>query len=168
MAQSAISQHTAALAGIPSQPTAADKSQPTLKPGFRLVPALIGTRKASHTAWIPCPSWCVEDHTAEPYQLEDITHASKSEDVGISSFLKPNGDLLMFAMLQADPAATDSRLRQAHIAVEAGDMPEYHTPEMAEALADDLIAFASSLRHLARAARLHNASQGAELRGEAV
>ena len=88
--------------------------------------------------------------------FEDITHTSKSEDVGISSFLKPDGSLLMFAMLQADPGSTDERLRKAHIGIETGDMPEYHTPEMAEAFADDLAAFATSLRHLARAARLHN------------
>ena len=101
MAQSAISQHVAAcIGGIPSQPTAAAKSEPAIKPGFRLVPALIGTRKSAQIAHIECPLWCVEDHTAEPYQLEDIVHSSKSEDVGISSFLKQDGSLLMYAMLQ--------------------------------------------------------------------
>ena len=137
---------------------------PEPKPGHRLVPALIGTRKSAHTVWIECPTWCVEDHAGTPTMLEDITHTSKSEDVGISSFLKPDGSLLMYAMLQADPASSDERLRQAHIGIEAGDMPEYHTPDMAEAFADDLIAFASQIRQLARAARLHNASQGEGLR----
>jgi len=132
------------------------------KPGYRLVPALIGTRKSSHPAWIPCPSWCVERHDQDPTMLEDITHTSKSEDVGITSFLKPNGDLLMYAMLQADPAATDERLRQAHIGIETGGLPDYHTPEMAEAFADDLIAFALRVRGLARTARLHNEAAQAQ------
>lgn len=157
MAHHAISQHIAAcLPSIPSQPTAANQSQPAIKPGFRLVPALIGTRKSAHTAWIECPVWCIEDHTDEPTMLEDVMHTSKSEDVGISSFLKQDGSLLMYAMLQADPAATDERLRRAHIGIETGGVPDYHTPEMAEAFADDLIAFASQVRQLARAARRHN------------
>lgn len=129
---------------------------PAMKPGHRLVPALIGTHKNASPAWIPCPMWCVEDHASAPTMLEDITHTSKPEDVGISSFLKQDGSLLMYAMLQADPASTDPRLRQAHISIETGDMPEYHTPEMAEAFADDLIAFALQVRSLARTARLHN------------
>lgn len=133
-----------------------------VKPRHRLVPALIGTWKSAHVVPIECPQWCVEDHTAEPALFEDVTHTSKSEDVGISSFLKPNGDLLMYAMLQADPASDDPRLRQAHIGIETGDMPDYHTPEMAEAFADDLIAFALQLRGLARTARLHNAATEAE------
>lgn len=157
MAQSAISQHAAACIGaIPQQPTAAVKAQPTVKPGHRLVPALIGTVKIAHTAWIECPFWCIEDHSEVPTALEDVTHTSKSEDMGISSFLKQDGSLLMYAMLQADPAASDERLRKAHIGIETGGLPDYHTPEMAEAFADDLIAFASQLRHLSRSARLHN------------
>lgn len=129
---------------------------PAVKPGHRLVPALIGTRKNSHVAPIACPAWCVENHLAEPTMFEDIVHTSKSEDVGISSFLKQDGSLLMYAMLQADPASTDPRLRQAHIGIETGGLPDCHTPEMAEAFADDLIAFALRVRGLARAARLHN------------
>lgn len=160
MAQSAISQHIAALSGalpaISAQLTAADQSQPAIQPGFRLVPALIGTRKSAQVAWIECPLWCIEKHDATPTMLEDITHTSKSEDVGISSFLKQDGSLLMYAMLQADPSSDDPRLRQAHIAIEGDGLPDCHTPDMAEAFADDLIAFASQVRRLARAARLHN------------
>ncbi|MFF9625375.1 DUF6907 domain-containing protein [Streptomyces griseosporeus] len=162
MAQSAISQHIAALSAIPSQPTAAEQAPatvhpfPVLKPGNRLVPALIGTSKSAHTAWIPCPTWCVERHHEVPTTLEDITHTSASEDVGISSFLRQDGSLLMYAMLQADPAASDPRLRQAHIGIETDGMPDYHTPEMAEAFADDLILFAHRLKALARTARVHN------------
>ena len=135
---------------------------PSPTPGHRLVPALIGTRKNSHVAPIQCPQWCTEDHLAEPTMFEDITHTSKSEDVGISSFLKQDGSLLMYAMLQADPAATDPRLRQAHVGIEHEGVPDVHTPEMAEAFADDLIAFALQVRGLARTARLHNAAAETE------
>jgi hypothetical protein len=130
------------------------------EPGYRLVPALIGNRKSAHVGYVKCPVWCVEDHTAEPSALEDIVHTSKSEDVGISSFLKQDGSLLMYAMLQADPTSTDPRLRQAHISIEIGGLPDYHTPDMADAFADDLIAFTLQLRGLARTARLHNAANG--------
>ncbi|AWT42829.1 MULTISPECIES: DUF6907 domain-containing protein [Streptomyces] len=166
MAQSAISQHIAALSGIPPQPTVAEQAPatvhpfPALKPGNRLVPALIGTRKSAHTAWIPCPTWCVERHHEQPTTLEDITHTSASEDVGISSFLKPDGSLLMYAMLQADPAASDPRLRKAHIGIEHEGMPDYLTPDMAEAFVRDLFAFGEAVLGLARAARLHNAATG--------
>lgn len=129
---------------------------PPVKPGYRLVPALIGNQQSAGIAWLECPVWCVEDHSAEPNLVEDIVHSSKSEDVGISSFLKANGDLLMYAMLQADPESPDERLRQAHIAIETDSVPDYHTPQMTEAFADDLIAFAIRLRHMARTARLHN------------
>jgi hypothetical protein len=135
---------------------------PATRPGYRLVPALIGTRKSAHVAYVECPTWCVEDHLAEPTMFEDITHTSASEDVGITSFLKPNGDLLMYAMLQADPAASDPRLRRAHIGIEHEGVPDVHTPEMAEAFADDLIAFALQIRSLARTARLHNAAAEAK------
>jgi hypothetical protein len=141
---------------VPQPNTGTVHPFPAVKPGYRLVPALIGTRKSAHTAWIPCPAWCSGGHLDAPTMFEDITHTSASEDVGISSFLKPDGSLLMYAMLQADPASTDERLRQAHIGIEAGDMPEYHTPDMAEAFADDLERFASQLRRLAATARLHN------------
>lgn len=133
---------------------------PATKPGHRLVPALIGNRQSARIAYVPCPTWCVEDHLSEPSALEDIVHTSKSEDVGISSFLKQDGSLLMYAMLQADPASTDPRLRQAHIGIETGGLPDYHTPDMADAFADSLIAFALQLRGLARTARLHNAASG--------
>ncbi|MEV7001139.1 hypothetical protein AB0N62_26085 [Streptomyces sp. NPDC093982] len=133
---------------------------PALKPGHRLVPALIGNRQASQVAYIECPNWCNDDHTAGPTALEDITHTSASEDVAIASFLKRGADLLMFATVEQDPSARNPLLRAAHVAVDNGDMPNYFTPEMAEAFADDLIGFASQVRHLARTARLHNASQG--------
>ncbi|QKZ22054.1 DUF6907 domain-containing protein [Streptomyces chartreusis] len=133
---------------------------PAIKPGHRLVPALIGNRKSAQVAYIECPNWCGDDHVTGPAALEDITHTSRSEDVHISSFLRRDDALLMFATIEQDPAAKNPLLRAAHVAVEDGDAPHYFTPDMAEALADDLIGFASQLRHLARTARLHNTSQG--------
>jgi hypothetical protein len=61
-------------------------------------------------------------------------------------------------------------MRAAHIVVtdSTGNNYSHLTEDMADRLADDLIGLASELRHQARTARLHNASQGAEVRGEAV
>ncbi|WP_318201071.1 DUF6907 domain-containing protein [Streptomyces sp. SCL15-4] len=133
---------------------------PAPAPGHRLVPALIGTRKSAHVTAIECPSWCVERHDQEPMPFEDIVHTSKSENVGISSFLKQDGSLLMYAMLQVDPTSSDPRLRRAHIGIETDGLPDYHTPEMADRFADDLIRFALQLRDLAATARAHNGAVG--------
>ncbi|CUW31748.1 DUF6907 domain-containing protein [Streptomyces reticuli] len=133
---------------------------PAPAPGHRLVPALIGTRKSAHVAPITCPSWCAEDHLATPMMFEDIVHTSASENVGISSFLKQDGSQLMYAMLQVDPTSSDPRLRRAHIGIETDGLPDYHTPEMTDRLADDLIRFALQLRGLAATARAHNEAAG--------
>jgi hypothetical protein len=121
---------------------------------------LIGTRKSAQVAFIQDPVWCVEDHMDAPVMFEDITHTSASEDVGISSLLKRDGSLLMYAMLQADPSASDQRLRRAHIAVEHEGVPDYHTPEMAREFARDLREFAERIEALADAAEAHNAAAG--------
>lgn len=141
-------------------PSAPAPVVPALAPGHRLVPALIGTRESFHTAWIQDPIWCVERHDQEPMPFEDITHTSASEDVGISSLLKRDGSLLMYAMLQADPSASDPRLRRAHIAVEHEGVPDYHTPEMAREFARDLREFAERIEALAATARAHNEAAG--------
>src|SRR5690606_3060292 len=69
MAQSAISQHVAALSGIPSQPGPAQS-------GTRLVPALVGRSNNPGTiVHIECPDWCTVDHVADrALFLEDINH----------------------------------------------------------------------------------------------
>jgi hypothetical protein len=156
---------TVNLPGIPAQPTAADQSQgvaqllPAAEPGYRLVPALVGTFTRHQVAYIECPTWCTEDHTAEPSALEDITHYADSDAVEIPSFTDPTTSAYMlYARLEADPVSSDPRVRDTHVLLweDASAMEARLTPDMTESLADDLVAFAAQLRQLARAARQHN------------
>ncbi|MET9083720.1 hypothetical protein ABZX77_17805 [Streptomyces sp. NPDC004237] len=132
---------------------------PTITPGHRLVPALIGFHgQVPQTVWIECPTWCIETHHASAQlAVEDIIHAGDAEHLGIHTMEKPGMVFELYAQLKSDPAAADPRMRQASVVVDDGGGEDaFLTPDMADALADDLIGFASQLRHLARTARLHN------------
>ncbi|WP_319054111.1 DUF6907 domain-containing protein [Streptomyces europaeiscabiei] len=136
---------------------------PTPKPGHRFVPAKVGaTNATSIICLIECPTFCVEDHVAEPVRhVEDIIHVSTAPGVATASFLQHGPHHQVWATVQTDPVAADPRLSSAHIVVEdQGGEYAHLTPEMAEAYADSLIGFASELRHLAREARLHNQANG--------
>ncbi|MES9523123.1 DUF6907 domain-containing protein [Streptomyces capoamus] len=161
MAQSAISQHAAALAGIPHQPTAADKSQPALQPGYRLAPVKVETGAVSTIAYLPCPTWCDEDHVIESVRaVEDVMHRNGGANVYVPTFGYGAYPVQLHAWIEADPVAQNPNFRAAHISVSdvTGDEGAHITPEMAEKLADDLIGFASELRHMARTVRQANLS----------
>lgn len=148
------------LPSIPTQPQPAEASP--LQPGYRLVPAKIGrTNATSVIVWIQCPTWCTEDHVAEgQVAVEDITHYSDASSVSTCSFVKRGIVHDLYASVQADPAANDPRLKAAHVVVDDGGAEMAHlTPEMTEKLADELIGFASELRHLARTARQANRAE---------
>lgn len=129
-----------------------------ITPGHRLVPAKVGRRNDTSTVvYIECPTWCVIDHVAEPEaHVEDIDHSTLSSDVTLHSFDRKGLTHVLMAMVKTDPASSDVRLRQAHVLVDDERDVAFLTPEMAEQFADELIGFASEVRHLARAARLHN------------
>lgn len=131
---------------------------PVLAPGFRLVPARIGTWQSSQIAYLPCPSWCSEDHTDSPSRLEDVSHYGGPQGLTVPSFLgDTDAHYVWWARLESDPAATDERMRAAHLIV--GDDSTFEarvSDEMADKLADDLILFAMQLRQQARTARLAN------------
>lgn len=132
---------------------------PTPKPGHRFVPAKVGrTNATSVIVHIECPIWCDgSEHLAEPVvHVEDITHVSKPDDIVVQTFLGRATRHVLWATVQADPVATDPRQRAAHVVVEDGTDFSYLTEDMADELADDLIAFASSVRQMARTARLAN------------
>lgn len=136
---------------------------PSPKPGHRFVPAKVGaTNATSIICLIECPTFCGEDHVAESVRnVEDVTHVSAAPGVSIGSFLQRGPHHQLWATVQTDPVAADPRLSSAHVVVEDQDGDfAYLTPEMAEAYADDLIGFASELRHLARTASLHNQANG--------
>lgn len=163
MANHAISQSIAALAGsIPGQPAApAIEQQPAVSPGHRLVPVRVGrTNATSITTWIECPHWCVEDHFDDAVcAIEDVMHRGVNASVLVPTFGHGSYPVQMYAWVESDPVAEDSRFKAAHIAVadKSGDEGSHITPEMALKLADDLIGFAAELRHMANTARQANA-----------
>ncbi|MCX4592353.1 hypothetical protein OG819_22250 [Streptomyces sp. NBC_01549] len=131
---------------------------PAITPGYQLVPAKVGRRNAtSAIVYIECPTWCVVDHVGEPeVSVEDITHSTNDTSI-VTHSLDSRGIVhVLMAMLKTDPTAEDTRLREAHIVLDDETNFACLTPEMAEKLADDVIGFASELRHMARTARLHN------------
>jgi hypothetical protein len=136
---------------------------PTPRPGYRFAPAKVGRSEAtSIIALIECPVWCAEDHVDEPQRaVEDIMHTSRPAHVSTTSFLQRGTVSELYASVQADPVADDPRLKAAHVVVDdGGNENAYLTPEMAEGLADEMIGFASELRHLARIARLAHSTTG--------
>lgn len=143
MAQSAISQHIAALTGVPFQP------QPAVKPGHRLVPALIGRSTEPGTVvYIECPSWCIVDHVAEKTAfLEDINHQGERAAM---DFAPSRGDHVPVEVyLSQWPGA--GRNDGPTLAVDLDYEVANYGRTAALALADQLVAFAENVRRLAQA-----------------
>ncbi|QCX81221.1 hypothetical protein C9F11_38190 [Streptomyces sp. YIM 121038] len=128
------------------------------------MPAKVGRPEGpTATIYIECPtSWCDSGtHVAEPTaHPEDISHISGAEanEVSVSSFLKSKhvAAHMLTSTIQCDPGSHDPRLEAAHIVIEDDVDYAHLTPDMGEAFADDLVAFASRLRQQARTARQHN------------
>jgi hypothetical protein len=139
------------LPGIPAQPVAP----------VRLVPAVVGKAGTQQRIFVECPDFCGVDHTKGYVELEDITHYSASDVAQVSTFFdETTSHTDLTATIASDPTASDPRLREAHLLVDTGTFDEARlTPAMAEELADDLIAFASQLRHKARQVAAFNRKQ---------
>jgi hypothetical protein len=147
MAQSAISQHAAALSGIPSQPTAATVHRfPIVKPGYRLVPVPVGREGNVQTAWVPCPSWCVTDHSQRVSFLEDVNHNGQPASLNITT-LHP-ARVPLEVSLSWWPALGDEN-DQPKLAVDLDSEVEVYGRTAALAMADQLVAFAAEVRRLA-------------------
>jgi hypothetical protein len=151
------------LPAIPSQPQKAAK-QPTAQgaaPAIeqaRLVPARVGRTGHVQTVYIECPTWCVVDHMDRQTCLEDVMHYSDADVLQVSTLTDDDtSHSEMYANISSDPTATDPRLRAAHLVINDGAPDDaYLTPDMADELADEMIAFAAQLRHKARQVRLYN------------
>ncbi|MEV7994938.1 hypothetical protein AB0O67_24400 [Streptomyces sp. NPDC086077] len=144
---------------------------PAIRPGFKLVPARIGRGEQKQIVYVECPLWCTEDHVDNfQYDLGDITHYSDMSGVTVPTMTSDYDRATWSARIASDPTASEPGLRAAHILVDDETPDEARlTPEMAEELADELVGFAAAIRHAARTARLHNASQSVpQQRGEAV
>ncbi|MEE1818477.1 hypothetical protein PUR59_26090 [Streptomyces sp. SP18ES09] len=139
------------LPGIPAQPA----------PQPRLVPAVVGPKGRAQRIYIECPEWCTVDHGKRTAHLDDITHYSDGDYLQISTFTDEDTSLWDLTLnVTADPVADDPRMREAHIGLDVGGGEVARLdPSMAEELADDLIAFASQLRHKARQVALFNRKQ---------
>ncbi|MFJ8822392.1 DUF6907 domain-containing protein [Streptomyces sp. NPDC102467] len=130
---------------------------PAIRPGFKLVPAVIGTpATGQQIVYIECPNWCTEDHVNEwQHSVDDVSHWGDYYGAGIPSLTAEGPVLELSARLFADPTSQDVRLREAHVLVEGLAGADAHlTPTMAEQTADDLIKLAAKLRTAARSARL--------------
>lgn len=151
MANHAIAQHAAALAG-----TAA---LPAIQSGHHLAPARFGPPGQQADAWVECADWCTLDHVANwNHHAVDLDHWGTDSRWDTDCINQPGeGVLSLDARLHSDPGATDPRLRSAHVLMDDESVTAFLTPEMAERTADELIAFAAQLRHLAREAREFNA-----------
>lgn len=152
-----------AAANLTAVPSAAEQTPPAVRPGHRLVPALIGTLNHHQVAHIECPDWCAEDHMDEPSALNEITHYADNADVEVGTFLDPDTlRCIWSARIVAEPSAASPKLWAAHIVLDDQDADEARlTPDMAETLADDLVGFAAHLRQLARTVRTVNQAAGA-------
>lgn len=139
------------LPGIPAQPA----------PQPRIVPAVVGRGGRSMQVYIECPEWCTNDHSTGNVELEDITHYSMSDVAQVPTFFNADTSHTDLTLtVSSDPTSCDPRCREAHLLVDTGTDEEARlTPEMAEELADDLIAFASQLRHKARQVAAFNRKQ---------
>jgi hypothetical protein len=149
MAHSAISQHSAALAGIPSQPTVATVHPlPAVKPGYRLVPARIGrSTEEGVIVHIPCPSWCIVDHVAEQNVfLEDVNH--QGERVAMN-FAPSRGDRTPVEVYVSEWPASREEDGPA-LAVDLDYDVATYGRTAALSLADQLVAFAADVRRLAQ------------------
>lgn len=150
---------------VPAQTSSSAPSvTPAVSPGHRLVPAAIGRRnEAPQVVWIECPTtWCSENHLDfGQVAVEDIVHSSDASHFGVRSFLSKHLTLELYASIKSDPAATDPRLRRAHVVIDDGSGEDaFLTPDMADASADELIAFAMRMKDAARVARQANRVAG--------
>lgn len=119
MAQSAITQHPAVQINIPTQPTAANR-RISLKPGYRLVPTLIGRPDNAATVWIECPTWCTLDHANDrQVAVEDVWHSGDFIDLEMPH--QDGTELLAYFRLGLDPCSDDPAKRRPFVYGEDGD-----------------------------------------------
>ncbi|MFC8986071.1 DUF6907 domain-containing protein [Streptomyces sp. NPDC057115] len=130
----------------------------------RLVPASIGRPGRVQTVYIPCPAWCHVDHVeVREVALEDVTHYGPGGGLQVPSML--NDDHAVhewYVNIISDPAASDPRMRAAHLVVANGGPDDAHlTDEQAEQLAAELERMAADVRAALAVCRTTNADQSA-------
>lgn len=136
--------------------TLATPRPPVASPAPRLVAALIGRLPHVQTVFVSCPAWCSEPHGSEPeIAVEDITHYSNMARMRVPTLLSDAVHSELYCRVTSDPVSDDPRMRAAHVAYGDGSGEDaYLTPDMADEVADSLVAFADQVRALARTARM--------------
>jgi hypothetical protein len=142
VANHAINQHIAALSGIPSQPTA----RPAVKPGYRLVPVPVGRGADVRTAWLPCPTWCVTDHSERVASVEDVSHNGQPASLAITT--RHPARIPLEVSLSWWPGLGEGN-EEPKLAVDLDTDIEVYDRTAALAMADQLVAFAAEVRRLA-------------------
>ncbi|MGW4975444.1 DUF6907 domain-containing protein [Streptomyces mirabilis] len=140
------------------------------RPGYRLVPARFGKPGQQSDVWVECPTFCSDNHVKDWNQHPvDLDHWGPLDAGWDTDSIHQPGDRLLAldARLHSDPGATDPRLSAAHVLMDDESVQVYLTPEMAEKTADELIAFAAQIRHLARQAREFNEQASRPRRSQA-
>ncbi|WP_435861914.1 DUF6907 domain-containing protein [Streptomyces sparsogenes] len=126
-----------------AEPLPQQTSAPASPPSPRLVAAVVRGQRIP----VPCPSWCVVDHSAQDLAfLEDLSHAGETVTLPVRQF---DGSLerILAAQLVEWPFTEKN---EAYLSVDAdgsGECNEYRGPA-GLAFADQLVAHAERIRRL--------------------
>lgn len=129
-------------------------STPTVRPGFRLVQALIGRPDNAQPVWIECPEWCTQSHaTDRQVAVEDVWHSGEYVDMELPH--RDGVELLAYFRLGLDPYSRDENKRRPFVFAEDGNTANgyYMDPEHVDAMCDQAEAAIGRLRAMARQCR---------------
>jgi len=122
-------------------------STPIVRPGFRLVQALVGRKDNAHPVWIDDPVWCTQSHgTDRVTAVEDIWHSGPYVDLELPH--RDGTELLAYFRRGLDPYSSDENKRRPFIFAEDGMTANgyYMGPEHVVEFCDKAIAQLEKLR----------------------
>ncbi|MFD7709504.1 DUF6907 domain-containing protein [Streptomyces sp. NPDC059786] len=125
---------------------------PAVRPGYRLVPVLVGRSTEPGTvAWVECPDWCIVHSPDRPTDkvgfLEDINHQGERAAM---NFVPSRGDRVPVEVyLSQWPALDDEDRGQTYLAVDLDYEVCSYGRTAALSLADQMVAFAADVTRLA-------------------
>ncbi|MFK4797823.1 DUF6907 domain-containing protein [Streptomyces sp. MPA0124] len=131
-----------------STPTTTLAAAVAVRPGYRLVPALIGRSTEPGTiVYVECPDWCTVDHVASRNVfLEDINHEGERAALQLPSDYSAPAPVEVY--LSQWPASKDDK-GLTRLAVDVDYEVSTYGRTAALAFADQLVAFAANVRALA-------------------
>ena len=99
-----------------------------------------------------CPTWCTVDHVESPEShIEDVWHGGDYANLNAPRVGR-EPELLVFARLGIDPAASEPAKRSAFVFVDDGGEGYEMSPAQALEFAENLERFASEIRAMAATA----------------